>query len=145
MSIEEMKARQVKVDMEAFNKGNNDAWDEMMAPDIVFHLLPGTEIKGLEAFKQFFAGATLQGFSERKFQIDEIIGEGNTTALRYTLRMKHTGFDPIAQVPPTGKEVVLKSYLFCHWKDGKIVEVFENVDMLSMLQQLGVIPPMGQK
>jgi len=32
----------------------------------------------------------------------------------------------------------------CRWADGKIVEVLEYNDYLGTLQQLGVIPPMGQ-
>jgi len=43
-------------------------------------------------------------------------------------------------VPPTGKELVVKGGQFLHLKDGKVSEVISHIDMLGMLQQLGVIP-----
>ena len=113
MTIEELKARHAKAVLEAFNKGNVNAFDEILAPDVVFHLPPNPDIKGLNAFKQFIT-AMFQGFSERRYELDEIIGEGNTTAVRYTMRMKHTGVAPVFKVPPTGKEIIYKSTVFAH-------------------------------
>jgi predicted ester cyclase len=144
MSIEEIKAKQKRVLMDAFNNGNMDAWDEILARDFVFHLPPNPDIRGLNAFKQFIT-AMFQGYSERKYEIDEIIGEGNTTAYRYIMRMKHTGVSAAFRVPPTGREIVYTSGVFMHWKDGKVSEAFENADYLGILQQMGVIPPMGKK
>jgi predicted ester cyclase len=65
--------------------------------------------------------------------------------MRYTTYDRHTGFNPLFPTPPTGKEIEVKGSVFLHVKDNKIVEEFNYVDMLGMMQQLGVIPAMGQK
>jgi predicted ester cyclase len=46
-------------------------------------------------------------------------------------------------IPPTGKQVTSSAIAICRIADGKIVEEWSQVDLLGMLQQLGVIPPMG--
>ena len=68
--------------------------------------------------------------------------QGDTTAARYTVRVKHTGLNRQFPVPPTGKDVVFKGCFFAHQKNGKDVEVFEYGDWLGFLQQRGVVPLM---
>ena len=144
MSIEELKAKQRLAEQEAFNKGNVEAWDEVIAPDVIVHTPPLPDAKGLEAYKQSML-AFSQGFTDIRFKLEEIIGQGETTAVRYTINMKHTGVNPMFPVPATGKEVVYSGSIFSNWKNGKIVEQFACDDFLGFLQQLGIAPPMGQQ
>ncbi len=46
-------------------------------------------------------------------------------------------------IPPTGKHVTVTGITLTRFADGKEVESWFNYDTLGMLQQLGVIPPMG--
>jgi predicted ester cyclase len=144
MATKENITRFAKVAEEVFNKGNVNAWDEIIDPEIIFHLIPVNDLKGLGAFKQFIT-AFLQGFTERNFKINEIIGESDTIAYRYTMHMKHTGPSPLYPIPPSGKEVALKSAVFFRWRNGKIVEAYEYADLLGFRQQLGLIPVAGKK
>jgi predicted ester cyclase len=46
-------------------------------------------------------------------------------------------------IPPTGKQVTLTSLEVYRVTGGKLAEEWVELDMLGLLQQLGVIPPMG--
>jgi predicted ester cyclase len=144
MSLEEFKAKYRRAVEEAWLKGNVDAMDEVLAPDVITHLPPFTDIKGSDSVKQAQL-TTRQAYTDIRFDWDEMIGEGNTVACRWTMRMKHTGVSPMFPVPPTGKELVLKGGWFLHLKNDKIVEVFGYDDYLGLHQQLGIVPPMGKK
>jgi predicted ester cyclase len=141
VSLEEFKAKFIKAEEEAMLKGNVDALDEVYAPDLVIRSeqFPYQELKGIEARKQQVR-VNSQVFQILKLDWDEMVGEGDTIAYRYTLRLKHTGESPMVPVPPTGKELVVKGSQFLHLKDGKVSEVISHIDALGMLQQLGVIP-----
>lgn len=93
------------------------------------------------AYKQYIREAR-QAYTDVHFDWEEMIGEGNTVALRSTWRVKRTGVSPKVPVPLTGKQVVMSGGFFVHLKNGKIVEVFEYKEYLGFLQQLGVMQPL---
>ena len=45
-------------------------------------------------------------------------------------------------VPPTGKAVTVRGIMISRFAGGKWVEDWDSPDALSLMQQLGVIPPM---
>ena len=138
-----MKAKEVMARMrwalEEAATGNVDALDQIHDHNIVYHLYPFPDNKGLQVEKQGRLAAW-KGFSDIHVDWEEVISKGDTIAARYTVRAKHTGVNPQFPVPPTGKEVVLKGCFFVHQKDGKGVGAFEYDDWLGFLQQLGVVP-----
>ena len=143
MSPEENKAL-VHRDIEAWNRGNLAELlatiDELVVPDFVYHLpnlpFPGG-IRSREDFKQFATGflTALPG----QFTIEDLIAEGDKVVVRYTYRGTHQG--QWRSAAPTGKEVAFTGNLTYRIVDGKIVEVWELADQLSMLRQLGILPP----
>jgi predicted ester cyclase len=142
MSIEELKAKIRWASEEAWMKGNLDALGEVYAADCVWHRPPLPDVRGLEASKEYIAGAR-SGYSDIQFVHEEMVGEGNSIAYRYTWRAKHTGQSPTLPIPPTGKEVTLRGCNIVHVANGKVIEEFEYSDYLGFLQQLGVVPPLG--
>jgi steroid delta-isomerase-like uncharacterized protein len=124
---------------EVWNKGRAEAIDEMIAPDCIIHGLSGAEgdARGPAAFKPFFArfkGA----FPDIQIAVEEVIVDGDRCACRFTGRMTHQG-DHLG-VPATGRDVALEAMAITHWKNGQIVEAWNTVDMLGMLQQIGAVP-----
>ena len=130
--------------LEEATKGNVDALDQIHDPNIVYHLYPFPDDKGLQVEKQGRLAAW-KGLSDIHVDWEEMISEGNTIAARYTVRAKHTGVNPQFPVLPTGKEVVFKGCFFAHQNNGKTVEAFEYDDWLGFLQQLGVVQMIGPK
>jgi len=143
MLLKELKDKIVWAHEES-SKGNVNAFDEVYAPNILLHLPPLPDVRGLEANKQVSA-AVHKAFTDFHMESEEAISEGNTVAHRYTIRMKHTGVYPMVPVPATEKELVMKGCAVYHVKNDKIVEIFEYHDLLGLLQQIGVVPPMGQQ
>ena len=143
METKEVMAK-IRWALEEATKGNVDALDQIYDPNIVFHLYPFPDIKGLQAVKQGMLAAW-KGFSDVRIDWGEMIGEGNTIAIRHTVRSKHTGVNPQYPVPATGKEVIFKGCYFAHQRNGKCFEIFEYDDWLGFLQQLGVVPLIGSK
>ena len=142
MSVKEIMEKERWATEEGFVKGNFNAFDEAEVFDsnMVCHIPPFPDFKGLEAFKQFCMRVS-QMLTELRWNWDEVIIEGNTAVQRFTVRGKHTGTTPMFSVQPTGKEVVGEGCAFYHVKNGKIVEFIEYSNYLGIFQQLGIIPP----
>ena len=73
---------------------------------------------------------------------EDMIAEGDKVVVRSTFRGTHKG--DLMGIAPTGKQVTMPLILIYRIADDKIVEHWMQADALGMLQQLGVIPPMGQ-
>jgi predicted ester cyclase len=136
----DFKERFLKAKAEAWYKGNLDALDDVDDPAIVIHQPPTPDMVGREAHKQYIAG-TRQAFSDYRQEWADVITEGGIMAARYIAHMKHTGPSPMIPVPPTGKELTVSAAMFFHIKNDRIVEMFVYLDNLSLMQQLGVLPP----
>jgi len=65
--------------------------------------------------------------------------EGDQSALRCRATGTHTG-DAMG-VPPTGKKVLFTAMIWTRWKDGKIIEGWNEVDMWGLMQQIAPPPP----
>lgn len=46
-------------------------------------------------------------------------------------------------IPASGKQVTMEGITILRIEEGKIVERWGRIDALGLLQQLGVIPPLG--
>jgi predicted ester cyclase len=73
-----------------------------------------------------------------------MVAEGDRVVVRYTLRGTHEGTTRMG-VAPTGKEVTASIIGILKLADGKIVEMWTNVDFLGLMQQMGAIPAPGQQ
>jgi steroid delta-isomerase-like uncharacterized protein len=114
---------------------NLESADEILAPDFIDHshseFRPGTAdiIQNLIDFHN--------AFSYVHGTVEDMIGEGDTVAFRFTLTGTHTG--TYAGIPATGKEITLTGMDFVRIRNGKIAELWSNQDALGMLRQLDVI------
>jgi steroid delta-isomerase-like uncharacterized protein len=123
---------------EVWNQGRAEAIDEMLSPDCIVQGLGGPEgaARGPEAFKTFYArfkGA----FPDIQITVEEVITDGDRCAVRFSGRATHQGDD--LGLPATQQAVAFTAMAFTHWKNGQIVEAWNNVDMMSMLQPIGAI------
>ena len=137
MSTEENKA-DVRRGYEALNQRNLAVFDELLTPDIVFHIA-STTIQGLEAYKQVLS-MLFTAFPDLQFTIEDMVAEGDFVVVRHTTRGTHQG--NFRGIPPTGKQVSGTGMFIDRIVNGKAVEQWGNSDTLGLLQQLGVIPSM---
>lgn len=122
---------------EVFNRRNVAAIDEFVAANQVDHTLPPNLPANTTGTKQAI-DMYLKAFPDVHITIDDIVAEGDKVAVRFTSHGTQRG--RFVGLPPTRRQVTVKSYLIARIKDGKIVEQWGLDDQLGMLQQLGVIP-----
>jgi steroid delta-isomerase-like uncharacterized protein len=140
MSVEQNKANNRRVFEEAFNQGKLAVIDEVCAPNYVLYD-PTGPVHTPEGFKQFIS-VYRTAFPDLHFTIEDEIAEGDKVVMRWTSRGTHRG--ELMGIPPTGKQSTVTGITIARAAaNGKFEEVWNNLDTLGMLQQLGVIPTMG--
>ena len=141
MSIETNKQLVRRVFEEGINQGNLAVYDEIVAPNYVNHNFP-TPAPGAEGFKQVL-GMFLAGFPDLQVTLEEILAEGDKVATRgYFTGTQRGEFNGI---PATDKEAKVAYSDVWRVEDDQLVENWVQMDMMGLLQQLGVIPaPEGQ-
>jgi ketosteroid isomerase-like protein len=106
MSTEQNKAVVRRFITEVLVGGNVDVADEVLAPNYVNRAM-GTD---RAAFKAFIAGSPV--FSERRFDIEDIVAEGDAVVVRFSFEI----------TDPTGKVISARGLTYYRLADGKIVE-----------------------
>ena len=123
--------------VEAFwSNGNLAAADELMTPDVVIHAPEVGGVAGLKAFNT----AMRTAFPDWHSTPEDLVAEGDRVVERWTGRGTHQS--EFQGIPPTGKQVAVPGVVFYRIQDGKIAEFRGSFDLLSLLQQLGVGPPL---
>ena len=118
---------------ECFNQGNLSLCNEVASPRLVGPHGAGPE--GLRATIQFVRGQ----FGSPRFTIEDIIAEGDTVAVRWSMSGTHSG--PLFGTTPSGKPLVNRANVFYRFEDGKVVQTWLQSDQVGLLEQLGALPP----
>ena len=125
---------------EVWNQGNLAAIDELFAPSYVRYDPAAPEAKGLAGFKQLVV-MLRTAFPDLHFTLEEIIAEGDKVMTRALLRGTHRG--EYLGIAPTGKPVAVMGMVVVRIAHGKFQEGWLMMDNLGLLQQLGMVPPVG--
>lgn len=124
---------------QVWNQKNVDAADELASADCKAHgHAPNDGVIGIPEFKEF-ARAVLAAFPDIRIDVEETISEGDRSAIRWRGEMTHTG--EFAGVAATGHKLTVRGISIMRFKDGKIVEGWDNWDQLGLLTQIGAVPP----
>ena len=142
VDTEANKALTRRIYEEIVNQKNLDIVDEVFAPDHVEHMPPNPDIHGSEGMKQFFA-MLFAGFPDIQFTVEDQIAEGDMVATRWINTGTHQG--EFMDIPPTEAQAVTTGVCIFRIENGVIVEDWTYADFLGLMQQLGVIDPMGRE
>ena len=82
----------------------------------------------------------LSGLPDLKFTVDDTISEKDKLVVAWTITGTHKG--QLLGVPPTNKKVIFNGITINLIADGKILESTVIWDRLSLLEQLGIHPPL---
>ena len=124
VTTEENKALSNRV-AQAISKGDLDALDALMAPELA------------EEFKRDLAEIRRAFPDYGGTNVDQI-AEGEMVANRFVFLGTHLG--EFEGVSPTGKRVEFVGNSIDRVVEGQIVESWVEVDMLGVLEKLGVVP-----
>lgn len=124
-----------RVPEEIATERDSDAVTEVFAADAVEHA-PDGDYEGhaaiTENMERIFAA-----FPDFTATVEDVVAEGDTVAMRVTLRGTHEG--AFMGIEPTGRSVEVENTVFTRIEDGKIAERWVQPDMFGLMQQVGAI------
>jgi steroid delta-isomerase-like uncharacterized protein len=122
---------------EVWSEGRLSVAEELVAADHLHHLGDDT-LRGPGGIKE--AATWLRtAFPDLRFEVDDLISDGDRVVLRWTARGTHRG--TFADVAPTGRRVV---WTGCDWfrlRSGRLVEAFVLADGGALYDQLTSTEP----
>ena len=123
--------------LDAWNRRDWARWRELFHPQYTYTGGDGQLQKGPEAgmaVGQMFANA----FPDGRIDIQSIHAAGNVAIIEFTGRGTHKG--DLMGIAPTGRQITIPVCDVIEVRDGKIITEREYMDMLHLMQQLGVAP-----
>ena len=141
MSLEENKALARRGWEEIWNKGNLAIANEHYAPNYVAHMSGNPDMHGPEGHNQLVT-MYRTAFPDLHFTVEDQIAEGDKVVNRVIARGTHQG--ELMGIPPTGKQITVTGITIDRIAGGKLEESWVSWNFLDMMQQLGVVPPMGE-
>jgi steroid delta-isomerase-like uncharacterized protein len=123
---------------DAYNSGNLDALDELLAPDWVTNSWPQDLPQTIENAKNMHR-ALLAFSPDVHFTTEELIAERDRVVQRYVVRGTQLG--EFAGLPPTGRRFEIGGISIFRIIGGRIVEHFSFLEELGLLLQLGADMP----
>ncbi len=127
---------------EIWGEGNLEMLDEYVAEDYVEYNTASPEpIRGPEGYRENVE-MVRSAFPDLEVTTEDVIAEGDKVVTRYTLRGTHQ--NEFMGIGPTGNEVEIEGISIGRLEDGQVVEGWSNIDVMGMMQQLGVVEPPGE-
>lgn len=111
--------------------------DETIAPDARIRTPLPLRTTGAEALKEVF-GALHRAFPDLHVAVEDLVEEGDEVVCRNTVTGTQEG--EYMGRPPTGRTVTYDEMFIFRFADGRIVETWGVVDVLSQMRQLGMLP-----
>lgn len=123
------------------NAGDIAGFGELVADDFIEH----EELPGLEPTKEGVLALFTSyraAFPDLHMATEDVISEGDRTVARVTTTGTQTG--DWMGMPASGKRIEVRLIDIMRFDEtGRICEHWGVMDMLAMLQQLGVVPEMA--
>lgn len=125
----------------AYNERDYDTVRVCLAADFVAHT-PGSETlpAGVDGAIASNEGG-FQSFSDKRSEILEIFGEGDRVVSHVRMTGTNDGDMPFGGISATGKPIDIKwIQISRHAEDGTIRETWAQMDLPTMMVQLGAMP-----
>jgi steroid delta-isomerase-like uncharacterized protein len=126
---------------EVWNERRGEVIEQLLAEDCLHHGLSGPgggPVRGRADFIAFHKDF-IEAFPDLHIELDEVITEGDKLAPRFTVTGTQNG--PLRGQPPTGKKVKFTGSGICTVRDGRFVEVWNEIDFMKMQHDLSPDTP----
>jgi ketosteroid isomerase-like protein len=135
-AVEQQNMALVTKTFDELNKKNADVYQELYAPEYRWHF-PSNNPKGMTRDEESgFVKLLWAGFPDIHWKIAEMFAHRDMVVVRFTNTGTHKG--EYQGLLPTGKSFESGGIWTARIKDGKLVEVREEADVLGWMQQLGM-------
>lgn len=122
------------------NRGNAAVADELIATNLMLRNPPAV-ITSLEDYKTGMARFHA-AFPDARYTVEDQIAEGDKVVVRWTLRA--TQSTEYQGHPPNGKTIAVTGISIFRLANGKIQEIWVNMDRLGQMERLGWLPEAKQ-
>lgn len=140
MDAEELEARSRLtvecVHSEVWNRRNLTVIDALYAPSFTTSALPPTFPGTREGFRRWITYYHV-AFTDVSLTTLDLLVNGERVATRWVSRGTHTG--EYLGVAPTYRTFEVEGISILHLQDGQLVADWSQADVLSMMQQLGIL------
>ena len=126
---------------EGWSGGKYELADEIISPNMVVHGAGGQTVGMGPAGLVDLIKTWRTAFPDGRMEIDDLIVEGDTVAIRNTWYGTHEA--EFYGVPPSGKPVAVTSVGIDRVVNGLVSEGWGELDMVGMMQQMGALPSVG--
>jgi len=115
--------------------------NDFYSDEYVWHNVSGPDVHGSEGMRQQVS-MVRNAFPDIHITCEDMIAENDKVVTRWKIVGTQKG--ELMGIPATDLQVKFTGILISRIDAGKIVEDWENSDVLGLMQQLGVIPSPGQ-
>lgn len=125
---------------DVWNQKRAEVIEELIDPNCIARGMGpnGTDLHGPEGFKtahSLFVGA----FPDLHITLDEVVNGGDLVAAHFTCHATHGGDN--MGMPATGLPVTFSGMTMARVKNGRIIEGWNVIDLLSVMQQIQAVAP----
>ncbi|MBV9177036.1 MAG: ester cyclase [Nitrososphaeraceae archaeon] len=120
---------------EVFQKGNIEAANKFVTPELIYHAR-GEDIEGIEEFKEWIS-SDRGVFPDLQFTFIDSIVEGGKVAVVWIVEGTHE--KEFRGLPATHKKFETVGISVFHFEGNKIKEAWQVVDALTAAIQLGAV------
>jgi steroid delta-isomerase-like uncharacterized protein len=111
---------------------------EYVTDTVVDHSLAPDAPQGIDGLRQWLT-FFFEAFPDAYFSIDDVFGEGDKIVCHARFHGSHQG--AYLGLPPTGKTFDTTGIEIMRFENGKMAERWFRLDVVTMMQQLGFMPP----
>jgi steroid delta-isomerase-like uncharacterized protein len=122
-----------------WNERDPKAVDELFAPNVAVHHPIDRDIRGVDAFRSLVS-LLVDGMPDLRVTVERIFATDDRVAARWIIRGTHTG--SFFGIPPTNSAVTIPINEIGHLEGGRLAELWLELNLLGVAQQLGVVPPL---
>jgi steroid delta-isomerase-like uncharacterized protein len=124
----------------AINAGDgeliSETIDELVEPDVLIRTPLPVGATGGQAIKEVFAKLH-RAFPDLHIKIEDLIAEAGKVVSRNSVTGTHLG--EYMGLAPSGNAVAYSEIFICRFSNGRIAETWGVADVITQMQQLGVI------
>ena len=133
-TFSENKEIVARFNREVIERGNMQAFSELVAADFVNHTAPPGTPTGPDGFSAFFTDILRPALPDLTVELHDQIAEGDKVVTRKTIAGTHKGV--FLGVPPTGRRITIRVTDIVRIKNGQYAEHWGNADLHGAIAQM---------
>jgi steroid delta-isomerase-like uncharacterized protein len=133
MATPEPRATAIAIFEEGWNRGTFEGLAVAFAPTFTFHVHGTARDMCLDDLRRI-VGRWREGFPDLRFEVHDVLSEGDRVAIRATLTGTHLG--TWGERPASGRTIAVDHMFVLRFDAGRVVEVWEVLDSAALRWQL---------